>query len=257
MPNMTESRSTKRLLVVQHVPYELLGTLNPLLKREGFRLRYINFGREPDAEPRLDGYDGVVVLGGPMNVDQVDEYPHLEHEIRLIRDALQREMPILGVCLGAQLLAAALGAEVGPSAEVEIGWYPVSPTDEGRRDPLLSCFADTEAIFQWHGDTFQIPQGAVHLATSPGCPNQAFRYGENAYGLQFHMEVDSALIERWLTVPVHVEQLRRLEGKIDPRVIREQTPGNISRLHELSAQAFGAFVELMGHRKRHRVLPSR
>ena len=247
----------KKLLVCQHVAFEILGTLDPLLRSAGFRIRYVNFSREPDAQPQFDLYHGLVVLGGPMCLDEVDSYPHLSTELDLIRDAIRNDVPVLGVCLGAQLLARALGAGVGRNSEKEIGWYDVSVTDEGRNDPLFAHFRDTEKIFQWHGDTFEIPDGAVHLATSPTCSNQAFRYGDSAYGFQFHLEVDEPLIERWLSVPIHVAELAELEGRIDPEAIRRQTPENIARLGELSRGTFGAFIEMLGQRRRHQVLSSR
>ena len=120
----------KKLLVVQHVAHEILGTLNPLLKRAGFRIRYVNFARYPEAEPSLDGYDGLIILGGPMSVYDADRFVHLTTELKLIEHAMERELPILGICLGAQLIAKALGASVYPNEEKEIGWYDVSPRDE-------------------------------------------------------------------------------------------------------------------------------
>src|SRR5262249_12848523 len=167
----------KKLLVVQHVAHELLGTLNPLLKNAGFRLRYVNFARHPDAQPALDGYHGLVVLGGPMSVNDADQLPHLITEMKLIEAAMSRNLPVLGICLGAQLIAKTLGAAVYPNKEKEIGWYDVSPTADAQSDPLLSGFAAAEKVFQWHGETFNIPRSSRHLAFSSLCPNQAFSYG--------------------------------------------------------------------------------
>ncbi len=246
-----------KLLVFQHVAFEILGTLNPLLKDAGFRLRYVNFGRHPHAEPDIEAYHGLVVLGGPMNVDQVAEHPHLASELRLIERAMKRNMPILGVCLGAQLVAKTLGARVGPSPEKEIGWYDVVPTAEAAGDPLLGHFAPRERIFQWHGDAFDIPAGAVHLASSPGCENQAFRYGSNVYGFQFHMEVDEPLIHRWLRVPHHERELHELKGATGPHEIRNETPQHMPRLTELADRTFREFVKLFGERQLYRRLPSR
>lgn len=246
-----------KLLVFQHVAYEILGTLNPQLKDAGFRIRYMNFGREPHARPCLDGYQGVVVLGGPMCMDETEDNPHLATEVEAVREAIDREMPVLGICLGAQILATALGGGVGRAPEKEIGWYPVSPTDEGRDDPLVGRFADTEHIFQWHGDTFEIPDGAVHLASSPGCPNQAFRYGDNAYGLQFHLEVDEPLIERWLNVPHHKAEIESLGGRIEPDVVRQETKRNIERAKQLARDVFAAYIELFEISGKKHVLPSR
>jgi len=247
----------RKLLVCQHVPFEILGTLDPLLRDSGFRIKYVNFGRHPHAQPKLDGYRGLVVLGGPMNVGQGDRHPHLDTEIRLIEQAIERGIPVLGICLGAQLIARALGAHVRENHEKEIGWYDVSVTSEGKDDDLFSHFDETEKIFQWHGDTFDIPDGAVRLASSPTCENQAFRYGDNVYGFQFHMEVDEPLIERWLNVPIHVAEIESLAGKVCPNAIREQTPRHIDRLKNLSDRTFGGFIQLFGHRRRHALLASR
>ena len=120
----------KKLLVFQHVPHEILGTLNPLLKSAGFRIRYVNFGRHPDAQPTLDGYHGLVVLGGPMSVNDSDRLPHLTTEMKLIEEAMKRNLPVLGICLGAQLIAKTLGARVYSNKEKEIGWYDVTTTSD-------------------------------------------------------------------------------------------------------------------------------
>ncbi len=247
----------KKLLVCQHVAFEILGTLNPLFKAAGFRMRYVNFGRHPDAQPHLDGYHGLVILGGPMSVDEVGDHPHLSTELRLIERAIETHIPVLGICLGAQLIAKALGARVEQNPEREIGWYPVTLTAAARADPLLQHFRATEQLFQWHRDTFDIPRGAVHLASSPQCSSQAFRYGTNIYGFQFHLEADEHLIERWLRVPVHRREIESMNGKVDPDSIRRQTAGHIERMKELSRHTFGEFVELLGMRKIRRMHPSR
>jgi GMP synthase (glutamine-hydrolysing) len=246
-----------RLLVFQHVPHEILGTLNPLLKQAGFRIRYVNFGRHPDAEPSLDGYHGLVVLGGPMSVNDTPDYPHLGSEMRLIEEALRRGMPILGICLGAQLIAKTLGASVYKNHEKEIGWYDVAPTPKASGDPLLTHFETREKIFQWHGDTFELPRGALHLASSSLCEQQAFRYGEKVYALQFHLEVDQPMIERWLNVPSNSEEIEQLAGKIDAETIRRETPDYIQRLKSLSDRTFGGFIKLFGFEKTRRGLASR
>ena len=235
-----------KLLVFQHVAHEILGTLDPLLRSYGFRIRYVNFGREPRAEPSIEGYHGLVILGGPMNVDQAERFPHLATEIRLVREALERDIPVLGICLGAQLVVRALGAEVRPNHVKEIGWYSLSPTDAAANDPLLRHLRDSQNIFQWHGDTFEIPDGAVHLATSPDCHNQAFRYGDRVYGFQFHLEVNSGLIDRWLSVPAHREEIEALNGRVCSEVIREETREHIEGLRITADSVFTSFIELFG-----------
>lgn len=246
-----------RLLVFQHVPHEILGTLDPLLKDAGFRIRYVNFGRDPGAVPDLDGYDGLIVLGGPMNCDEVTRYRHLATEVGAIRTAVGDGKPVLGICLGAQLLARALGAPVTRNPRKEIGWYDLMPTDEGRQDPLFRHFDEVEKVFQWHGDTFAIPPGAMHLAHSEACAHQAFRYGANAYGLQFHLEVDEPMIDRWLKTPDNVCELETLKGEIDPAGIAADTPRHMPRSLDLGRILFSGFIDLLANRPRRRMLPSR
>jgi GMP synthase (glutamine-hydrolysing) len=247
----------RKLLVCQHVPFEILGTLDPLMREAGFRIRYVNFGRHPHAEPRLSGYRGMVVLGGPMNVDEIDKHPHLVTEVRLIRDAIERGLPVLGVCLGAQLIAKALGAQVRPNHTKEIGWYDVEVSEHGRSDRLFRHFGATERIFQWHGDTFDLPPGAVHLARSEQCDNQAFRYGEKVYGLQFHLEVDQPLIDRWLRTPEMQCEIEALGGRADAERIRAETARAMPKLRSLSESVFNEFIRLFQLPARRRALPSR
>jgi GMP synthase (glutamine-hydrolysing) len=247
----------RRLLVLQHVAHEILGNLDPLLRRAGFRIRYLNFGRQPDAVPNADRYHGLIVLGGPMNCDQVDRHRHLGAEVDCIRQCVADGKPVLGICLGAQLLARALHAPVTPNPVKEIGWYAVQPTAAGRSDPLFRHFGAAEQIFQWHGDTFAIPDGAVHLATSGACAHQAFRYGEHAYGLQFHLEVDEPMIHRWLHASVNQRELETLRGRIDPEGIIRETPRHMARSTELAGQVFGAFIDLFREPHRRIRLASR
>jgi len=247
----------KKLLVLQHVAHELLGTLNPLLKGAGFRIRYVNFARHPDAQPSLDGYDGLVILGGPMSVNDAGRLPHLTTELKLIEDAMRRDMPVLGICLGAQLIAKTLGAPVYRNPEKEIGWYDVSPTDEAGSDPLLGELQKAEKIFQWHGETFDIPKSTRHLAFSSICANQAFRYGAKVYGFQFHLEVDEPMIHRWLKVEDNRVEVSNLHGADHIEFIYRETPRHIPRLREMSDRVFGAFIDLFGMEKKYRRLPSR
>jgi len=133
-----------------------------------------------------------------MNVYEEDRFPFLREEDLFIKESIQRGKRVLGICLGAQLIAKALGAKVFKAPEKEIGWYDVSLTEEGSRDPWFASFPKVFRVFQWHEDTFEIPKRAKLLATSTAVPNQAFRYGENAYGLQFHLEVTPEMIRDWV-----------------------------------------------------------
>jgi GMP synthase (glutamine-hydrolysing) len=234
----------RKLLVFQHSAREPLGTLDPLLRRAGFRVRYVNFSREPNATVDVRRYNGLVVLGGPMNVDQTDLYPHLNTEINAIRDALDRDMPVLGICLGAQLLAAALGASVHPSPIAEIGWYPVHPTPNAESDRLCRHMRGVQHVFQWHAYTFDLPRDAVHLASTDSCPHQAFRYGDRAYGLQFHLEADEPLIRKWLDVPEYRAEFEARDlGHGVERVLHD-TQVHCATAQQLSERVFNEFIEM-------------
>lgn len=246
-----------KILVFQHVPYEPLGTLDPLLKEAGFRIRYVNFGRDPHQRPSLERYEALIVLGGPMNAHQIDTYPNLATEVDVIREAVDSGMSVLGICLGAQLLAKALGGRVSRNEEREIGWYDVQLTEAGCADPVISSFAPTQQVFQWHEDGISLPDGVLHLATSPASRVQAFRYGEHAYGFQFHLEVDASLVERWLTVPGNQAMLAAEAGRIDPDAIREQTTQSIGALEALSRETFSRWIDRFEINPRRRTLPSR
>ncbi len=238
----------RRVLVVQHVPYEPLGALDALLKARKIRIRYVNFARHPDARPDLAGYDALIVLGGPMNVDEQDRHPHLKTELDLLGAALRRGMPVLGICLGGQLLAHALGATVGRNPTKELGWYDVRLTTSGLVDPALRLLGPQTPIFQWHGDTFAIPAGSERLAQSDLCPNQAFRFGERAYGLQFHLEVDQLLIERWLRL--HARELASVRGGEAAHTIHQETAAWIEASQRRAQQVFGQLLHQFGWRPR-------
>jgi len=246
-----------KILVFQHVPFEPLGTLDPLLKESGIRIRYVNFGREPESRPTLEKYEALIVLGGPMNSDQIDSYPNLITEMEIIREAVESGMSVLGICLGAQLLAKALGGSVSRNAVREIGWYDVELTDSGVTDPVLSAFAPRQRVFQWHEDGITLPEEAVNLASSPASAVQAFRYGKHAYGFQFHLEASRPLIERWLSVPDHQGILDEERGHIDADEIRSQTAGRIGPLQALSRKTFSRWIDQFEIRPRQRRMPSR
>ena len=242
----------RKLLVFQHSAREPLGVFDPMLRRAGFRIRYVNFSRQPDQRPDVSRYNGLVVLGGPMNVDEIDRYPHLSTEIEAIRVALARGIPILGICLGAQLLAAALGANVRPNSVREIGWYRLHPTAAAQGDALCRHL-DGSAVFQWHAYTFDLPPGAVHLASTPTCPNQAFRFGDRAYGLQFHLEADAHLIQRWLNVPEYRAEAQDAGPEHHLEHILRNTHEHAPHAVTLSQRVFGEFIELLGWRRQVRL----
>jgi GMP synthase (glutamine-hydrolysing) len=232
-----------KLLVLRHVPHEHLGTFAQKHTRS-VTYEYIDFYQNESKDISLNNIDGLIILGGPMNVYETHKYPFLEIEDRLIKNAIEKDTPVLGICLGAQLIAKTLGSIVKQNKEKEIGWYLLKTTEEGSKDKLFKHFNTEETVFQWHGDTFEIPEGAVHLAYSPLCINQAFRYGAKVYGLQFHIEVTPEMILEWLNVPENLREIAPLKGKINPDVIKADIPKFIGRLNSLSRRVFEEFCEL-------------
>ncbi len=210
----------KEVIAIRHIAFEHLGILAPVLSGRGYRIRYLEAG--------IDDFSGLdplkpallVVLGGPIGARDADQYPFLSKELRLIERRLEAERPILGICLGAQLMASALGSRVYTGKEKEIGWSPVRLTPAGRVSCLEPLSACDYQVLHWHGDTFDLPEGTRRLASTRLTENQAFALGEYGLGLQFHLEVEAAEIERWLVG--HAHEIAAVEG-IDPRGIRADT----------------------------------
>jgi GMP synthase-like glutamine amidotransferase len=186
-----------KIYVGEHTEDEGPGLLGEFFQGLGWDLVRLALYRGDELPENLDSAAGVVILGGPMNVYEEEEYPFLKEEDMFIKKVLREEIPFLGTCLGAQLLARACGAAVTKSPHREIGWYDVELTEEGRRDSLFRGLGPTLPVFQWHEDTFALPDGAVLLASGKVCRHQAFRVGRRAYGLQFHMEVTADMVKAW------------------------------------------------------------
>jgi len=185
------------ILIIKHIDIEGPGTLGDFLKAQGepFCIIELGAGEKLPADPQA--FKAVVVLGGPMNVDEEERFPFLKQENDFIQKVLKAGIPYLGICLGSQLLAKAAEARVVKSPVKEIGWYQVKLTTEGKKDPLFAGFREAGPVYQWHGDMFQIPVHGRLLASAQGCPHQALKVGKNAYGLQFHVEVTDKSIKEW------------------------------------------------------------
>ena len=246
-----------RLLVFQHVAVEPLGTLDALIRARGHRIRFHNFERHPDAEPDVDRYRGLVVLGGPMNVEDQNRRPHLKTELKAIERALEQGKPVLGICLGAQLLAHVLGARVRRHRQAEMGWYDLEMSAEGRSDAVLGAAGERLPVFQWHSYSYDLPSGATHLARTKTCEQQAFRFGSNAYGFQFHLEADEAVIERWLTLPAFRAERVAAALPADEEGIRTETAKLVAATRRSADAVFNNFLDLIGRPSRRRPLPSR
>ena len=200
-----------RVLVLQHIACEPPGVYEDVLREHAVELVRVEID-EGESLPELRDVDAIVAMGGPMSVNDETEQPWLVDEKRLIADAVRGGIPYWGVCLGVQLLAASLGARVYAGAEPEVGLLPVQLTAAARVDPVFSGLPDELLTLQWHGDTFDLPPGAVLLAGSPLFPHQAFRVGSSAYGVQFHIEVSPELAREWAVVPAYQESLERTLG---------------------------------------------
>jgi GMP synthase (glutamine-hydrolysing) len=198
------------VLVLQHIACEPPGVYEDVLLERGAAIERVEVD-DGDALPSWRRFEAIVAMGGPMSVNDDEAFPWLREEKALIAEAVRAGTPFWGVCLGVQLLASSLGARVYTGAEPEVGVLPVELTDEALRDPVFAWMPRTLPTLQWHGDTFDLPEGAVRLAGSPAYPNQAFRF-ERAYGVQFHLEVSPAMAREWAQVPEYAASLERTVG---------------------------------------------
>jgi len=224
------------ILVLRHEPFEHLGYFATILEARNVPFSYRDLGQNlslqkpstlkeplrkgPNWDGRHEGkraerkWDGVIIMGGPMSAN--DPLPGLAAELALIEQAVQDHVPLLGICLGAQLIAKALGARVYRNDRKEIGWAPVTLTEAGQGDPLFQGIESPAEFFHWHGETFDLPAGARWLAYSEKCRHQAFAYGGNVYGIQFHPEITPEMIADWSTQPANCGDVEELDGPVDP-----------------------------------------
>lgn len=229
------------VLVLQHEACETLGTIEGALMQRGIAAQTIASYAGELVPRQIGEAAGLIVLGGPMGVYEQEQYPFLHQEMHLIGNALAQNMPVLGVCLGAQLLAHTLGAAVAKARQPEIGWYPLFLTEEARRDQLWAGIASPCMAFHWHGDAFALPAGAVALASSALTPCQAFRFGDNNYGLQCHLEVTTSLIENW-TVLFGAELQN---AGLIPEEIQTQAITELPQMQRTAQAVFGTWANLL------------
>lgn len=228
-----------KILVVQHTPPETLGTIADALPDE-FSLEYVRTFHEEPIPKEMGEYGGLIVMGGPMGVRDQARYPHLRDEMKLMEAAMKADKPVLGVCLGSQLLASLLGAKISP-AKKEIGWQTVRLSQEGQQDPLFSAAPVSFIPFHWHGDVFELPFGAVSLASSDVTTHQAFRQAEKAYGLLFHLEMTENMIREMIRT--FSDEL--LEQNIDSGWLIQKSGEYLPPIERISAGVFGRWARLV------------
>src|SRR5580700_8943536 len=227
----------KKCLAVRHVAFEDLGLLGPLVSSRGHGVRCHDAGVQPIDAATLLAPDLLIVLGGPIGVYETDAYPFVVDEIAAIKARLEAGKPTLGICLGAQMMAAALGARVAPGPVKEIGWAPLELTAEGEKSPL-ALLRDVP-VLHWHGDNCELPAGCTKLAATQHCPVQAFMAAPGQLGLQFHLETEPARFETWLVG--HTVELAK--AGIDPRTLRDQARASGATTREAGQKVLSAWLD--------------
>ena len=222
-------------IAIRHVAFEDAGTLEPVLKERCIGLRYLEAGVD-DLCPAKDT-DLLVVLGGPIGIYEVDRYPFLKQELAVIESAVKKGVPVIGICLGCQALAAVLAARVYPGKKKELGWEEMTLTKEGKASPLGAI--DGVRVLNWHGDTFDLPVGATRLASTAITPNQAFTYGDKVLALQFHVELPERDLEKWLIG--HTLEL----AKVDLGKMRADTARFAPAANEASRRVFNDWLDAL------------
>ena len=215
----------KAVNVIRHLAFEDLASFTSVLQAHDYQINYIeaaDFALTPDDLSVLDAFsdDLLIILGGPISVNDKAMFPFIEAEIAFLKKRLATDRPTLGICLGAQLIASALGADIYPGKEKEIGWYPLRLTESGKHSALRYLSAEHCSMLHWHGETFDLPDNAVLLASSEKYPNQAFRYGNNILALQFHPEITQRTMEKWFIG--HIGEIMQTEG-VSVEQLRDET----------------------------------
>lgn len=229
-------RPRRSAIAIRHVAFEDLGLLAPIMERAGWSVSFCDAPVDDLSDHAIREADLLIVLGGPIGVYETDKYPFLTAEIALLEQRLRRDLPTLGICLGAQLMAQALGSRVFPGKVKEIGWGPIELTPEGKS----SCLRNLQnEVLHWHGDTFDRPAGAVRLAANANYENQAFAWGRNALALQFHLEADPRQLEEWYVG--HAVELSA--AKVSIPELRGRTQALARTVAVQAEQVFGDWLQ--------------
>jgi len=231
-------------LVLQHLEIEPPALITDIIYKTGHNIDTVRLWLNETVPDELNRWDGIIIMGGPQSAN--DALPaYIRDEIALLKEAIKADFPVLGICLGAQLLARAAGATITSSPVRELGWYPVYPTGQATKEPLFRHMDAEQMVFQWHGETFSLPENASLLATHPDVPNQAFRIGTCQYGLQFHFEVDRTLIRQWVNAGVSE---RKHLGSRGVQAMMDATDRYLPSMHRFCTQAIHAWLGLIEKR---------
>ncbi|HET8910237.1 MAG TPA: type 1 glutamine amidotransferase [Ktedonobacteraceae bacterium] len=232
----------KRVLILQHCWDDPPGLLLEILNEHTIASELTDV--ESESVPDVTNYQALIIMGGPQHAPDDQQYPYLKKEIKQIRRAIQADLPILGICLGAQLLSLALGGIVQEHHTPELGFYRVELTENGKADPLFQGLPGYQQIYHWHSDVFSLPTEAIHLATNQNAENQAFRYGKWAYGLQYHMELTPEMLDTWLYHPEFREEAIRLAGADKLEQIEQEKSTLYPIYNEQTRVVFENFLKL-------------
>jgi GMP synthase (glutamine-hydrolysing) len=232
------------VLVLQHIACEPPGIYEDALLEHGARIYRVELD---EGEPLPDGreFAAVVAMGGPMSANDEDGLPWLRAEKAFIAETVRAGTPFFGACLGAQLLAASLGGEVTAGPAPEVGLLPVFLTEAADDDPLFAGLPRELRTLQWHGDTFVLPEGAVLLASSPAYPNQAFRFGRAAYGIQFHLELSREMAAEWAGVPAYAQALTEVLGPGAETALVDQVAAHAEEMRAHGRRMFERWLDLV------------
>jgi GMP synthase-like glutamine amidotransferase len=222
-----------KILVLQHIVNEHPGVFRDFMRQDGLSWDTVELD-EGEQIPDLEPYDLMIVMGGPQDVWEEDQYPWMRPEKEAIRKfVMDMKRPYLGICLGHQLLADAIGGKVGPAKTPEVGVLTVSKTAQGNRDPMMQNLSDPILALQWHGaEVLDVPAGSTVLASTDACPIQSFRHGEHAYGLQFHVEVTKETVPEWAAIPAYAAALDKAMGAGAAQTLTQQVSAALSGFNQ-------------------------
>lgn len=229
----------KKAWVIYHVAFEDMGSFESILREAGYDIEYLSAASDDLGVIKAKTDELLIILGGPISVNDTNEYPFIQDELEILTERLEADMPTLGICLGAQLIAKAMGAKVYPGQHKEIGWSPIQLDDAGSRSALRHLAGEGVCVLHWHGETFDIPEYAEHLASSKLYPNQAFCYG-NALALQFHPEVTAHGLEQWFVG--HTVEIHQTDG-ISVNKLRDDTRQFVDILQARAYSFFSEWLE--------------